>query len=79
MIEKYVKISTNIQRNAILPQNTCQIDLTGIFCIQTDHEKRENTKKCCSICKENWKKRKVNKVPGVSLDKASMALLSKVL
>ena len=32
-----------------------------------------------SICKENWKKRKVNKVPGVSLDKASMALLSKVL
>ena len=31
------------------------------------------------ICKEKLKKRKVNKVPGVSLAKASMAVLRKML
>ena len=64
---------------AILTKNTRQINLTGIFCIQSAYEKRKNDQNCCSICKEKLKKRKVNKVPGVSLAKASMAVLRKML
>jgi hypothetical protein len=62
-----------------LTKNTRQINLTGIFCIQSAYEKKKNDQNCCSICKEKLKKRKVNKVPGVSLAKASMAVLRKML
>lgn len=38
---KSVKIRLIVQRNAILTKNTRQINLTGIFCIQSAYEKRK--------------------------------------
>ena len=42
-----------------MTKNTRQINLTGIFCIQSAYEKKKNDQNCCSICKEKLKKRKV--------------------